>query len=49
MAAEVIHLPPAVRDRALRVSETCYRQVFETAQDGILLLNSNTGQDANPI
>jgi len=50
MAAALIHLPPAVRDRALRVSEARYRRIFETAQDGIFLLNSNTGQieDVNP-
>jgi diguanylate cyclase (GGDEF)-like protein/PAS domain S-box-containing protein len=50
MAAEVIHLPPAVRDRALRVCEARYRRLFETTQDGILLLNSLTGQieDVNP-
>lgn len=35
---------------ALRVSETRYRRVFETAQDGILLLNAETAQieDVNP-
>jgi diguanylate cyclase (GGDEF)-like protein/PAS domain S-box-containing protein len=50
MAAALIHLPPAVRDRALRVSEARYRRIFETAQDGILLLNPITGQieDVNP-
>jgi diguanylate cyclase (GGDEF)-like protein/PAS domain S-box-containing protein len=50
MAAAIIHLPPAVRDRALRVSEARYRGLFETAQDGILLLNAITGQieDVNP-
>ena len=36
--------------RARRVSEARYRRIFETAQDGILLLNSTTGQieDVNP-
>jgi diguanylate cyclase (GGDEF)-like protein/PAS domain S-box-containing protein len=36
--------------RALRVSEARYRRLFETAEDGILLLNSLTGQieDVNP-
>jgi diguanylate cyclase (GGDEF)-like protein/PAS domain S-box-containing protein len=50
MAAAVIQLTPAVQDRALRVSEARYRRLFETAQDGILLLSPTTGQieDANP-
>ena len=36
---------------ALRVSETRYRRLFETAQDGILLLNAITAQieDVNPF
>jgi PAS domain S-box-containing protein len=35
---------------ALRVSETRYRRLFETAKDGILILNAETGEinDANP-
>ena len=35
---------------ALRVSENRYRRLFETAQDGILLLNADTAQikDVNP-
>lgn len=35
---------------ALRISESRYRRLFETAQDGILLLNADTAQieDANP-
>ncbi|HEX6790804.1 MAG TPA: sensor domain-containing diguanylate cyclase [Candidatus Krumholzibacteria bacterium] len=35
----------------LRVSELRYRRLFETAQDGILILDANTGQitDANPF
>ena len=35
---------------ALRLSESRYRRLFETAQDGILLLNSSTAQieDVNP-
>jgi diguanylate cyclase (GGDEF)-like protein/PAS domain S-box-containing protein len=39
-----------VADDALRESETRYRRLFETARDGILLLNAVTGQieDANP-
>jgi PAS domain S-box-containing protein len=36
--------------KALLVSESRYRRLFETAQDGILLLNANTAQieDVNP-
>ncbi len=39
------------RDEALKVSETRYRRLFETAQDGILILDADTGQidDANPF
>ncbi|MBE0612056.1 MAG: GGDEF domain-containing protein [Burkholderiales bacterium] len=35
---------------ALRLSESRYRRLFETARDGILLLNASTGQieDVNP-
>ncbi|MFZ6030584.1 MAG: PAS domain S-box protein [Chloroflexota bacterium] len=38
-------------DEALKVSETRYRRLFETAQDGILILDANTGQimDVNPF
>jgi len=50
-----IHLdPPAAerqrRDRALKTSEIRYRRVFETAPDGILVLDAETGMviDANP-
>lgn len=37
-------------DLALRRSESRYRRLFETARDGILLLNAETGQieDVNP-
>jgi PAS domain S-box-containing protein len=31
-------------EEALKVSETCYRRLFEAAKDGILLLNAQTGQ-----
>jgi diguanylate cyclase (GGDEF)-like protein/PAS domain S-box-containing protein len=39
-----------VRD-ALEISETRYRRLFETAQDGILILDADTGQiqDVNPF
>ncbi|MBK7422271.1 MAG: PAS domain S-box protein [Propionivibrio sp.] len=42
--------PPLDALRALRVSESRYRRLFETAQDGILLLNADTAQieDVNP-
>ena len=41
----------AVINKALRVSEARYRRLFETAQDGILLLNAETAQieDVNPF
>jgi PAS domain S-box-containing protein len=37
-------------EEALKASETRYRRLFETAQDGILILNAETGQidDVNP-
>lgn len=33
-----------------RIPESCYRRLFEEAQDGVLLVNADTGQieDANP-
>jgi PAS domain-containing protein len=36
--------------QALQASETRYRRLFETAQDGILILNAETGEidDVNP-
>lgn len=39
------------RDLALRTSELRYRRLFESAQDGILILNGETGEiiDANPF
>ena len=46
---------PAARSKtapeALRVSEMRYRRLFETARDGILLLNATTAEieDANPF
>jgi len=38
-------------EEALQSSETRYRRLFETAQDGILILNAETGQidDVNPF
>ena len=42
---------PSKADQALRISEARYRRLFETAQDGILLLNAETAQieDVNPF
>jgi PAS domain S-box-containing protein len=38
-------------EAALQVSETRYRRLFETAQDGILILDADTGEifDVNPF
>src|SRR4030042_1962822 len=38
-------------EEALKVSETRYRRLFESAQDGIILLDADTGQilDVNPF
>jgi formate hydrogenlyase transcriptional activator len=38
-------------EEALKVSETRYRRLFETAQDGILILDAETGRisDVNPF
>src|ERR1700730_11724603 len=38
-------------EKALRDSEIRYRRLFETAQDGILILNAKTGliTDVNPF
>jgi PAS domain S-box-containing protein len=38
-------------DKALRYSEARFRRLFETAQDGILLLNAETGfiEEVNPF
>jgi PAS domain S-box-containing protein len=38
-------------EEVLQASETRYRRLFETAQDGILILDADTGQitDANPF
>ncbi len=41
----------AQTEEALKISETRYRRLFETAQDGILILDAETGQiaDVNPF
>jgi len=38
-------------ERALRASELSYRRLFEAAQDGILILDADTGRinDVNPF
>jgi formate hydrogenlyase transcriptional activator len=38
-------------EEALKISETRYRRLFETARDGILILDADTGQisDVNPF
>jgi PAS domain S-box-containing protein len=42
---------PRSAELALKVSELRYRRLFETAQDGILILNADSGQieDVNPF
>jgi len=42
---------PQSAAHALKISELRYRRLFETAQDGILILNADTGQidDVNPF
>ena len=42
--------PEAAGDAALRKSELRYRRLFETAKDGILILDAQTGciDDVNP-
>ncbi len=49
LAREAVQLSDLARE-TLRQSESRYRRLFETAQDGILLLNVNTAQieDVNP-
>jgi PAS domain-containing protein len=41
----------ACNEQALRASELSYRRLFETAQDGILILDADTGRinDVNPF
>ncbi|MBK6998699.1 MAG: HD domain-containing protein [Rhodoferax sp.] len=47
--ASAPHVP--IVDAALRMSEARYRRLFESAQDGILILNAKTAQidDVNPF
>ena len=42
--------PESVLERSVRISELRYRRLFEAAQDGILILNAETGSisDVNP-
>jgi PAS domain S-box-containing protein len=42
---------PKHSEEALRASELRYRRLFETAKDGILILDAQTGQirDVNPF
>ena len=49
LAREAVRISDLARE-ALRRSESRYRRLFETAQDGILLLNADTAQieDVNP-
>jgi PAS domain S-box-containing protein len=48
---EPIAATPRSAEYALQVSELRYRRLFETAQDGILILNADSGQidDVNPF
>jgi len=54
------HIPPKsfsiarlqrANGRALKASESRYRRLFETAKDGILILDADTGKivDVNPF
>ena len=40
-----------IQEQALETSELCYRRLFETARDGILILDARTGKivDASPL
>ena len=40
-----------IQEQALETSELSYRRLFETARDGILILDAKTGKiiDANPF
>lgn len=50
LASPTAELPADHALKALRLSESRYRRLFEAAQDGILLLNADTAQieDVNP-
>jgi PAS domain S-box-containing protein/putative nucleotidyltransferase with HDIG domain len=50
LALEAVRVSDLAR-AALKVSESRYRRLFETAQDGILLINAESGQieDVNPF
>jgi PAS domain S-box-containing protein len=49
--AESSPIPAAATGQVLRTSELSYRRLFETAQDGILILDAETGRvnDVNPF
>lgn len=34
------------KDQALRISEVKYRRLFETAQDGIMIVDTQTGESS---
>jgi PAS domain S-box-containing protein len=44
-------LDSTISNKALRISEIRYRRLFETALDGIMIINASSGQieDANPF
>jgi PAS domain S-box-containing protein len=48
---EAVSIKREQAEATLQVSETRYRRLFETAQDGIILLDADTGQitDVNPF
>ena len=49
--AKKLELEVKITNEALAISETRYRRLFETAKDGILLLDAETGMitDVNPF
>ena len=51
MSLEVAVVERKKAEEDLRASETRYRRLFESAKDGILILDAATGQvvDANPF